>query len=140
VLFREVVFDNMVLDEGFDLPLLLGGPVQPETLWSLHSPDFQSGTTTNAHPDFRISGIREVVEAKARGAGPRHLHLGCGFSGWGPGQLESEIEEGSWWLTDFDAEVVLTAPYGERWELALKRIGIDLESAPLYPGGEEGTS
>ncbi len=122
---KDIIVSDLEFKEDLTAPLLLGGPVQQESLWAIHSRDFSCETTSQVSPAICISGIHEVLGALARQEGPSQYHLGCGYAGWSPGQLDREIEEGAWWLTSLETEFVLDMPYGERWEAILKKIGID---------------
>ena len=51
--------------------------------------------------------------------------MSLGYSGWGPGQLESEMKEGSWIPTDLAPSIVYEVPLEERWERSLRHAGID---------------
>jgi putative transcriptional regulator len=55
------------------------------------------------------------------------LKLFDGFAGWGPGQLENELESGSWLVADIDAELVLSDD-PEMWANLLKSIGQNILS------------
>ncbi len=55
------------------------------------------------------------------------LKLFDGFAGWGPGQLEEELDVGSWLIADIDADLVLSDD-PEMWENLLKRIGQNILS------------
>jgi putative transcriptional regulator len=48
-----------------------------------------------------------------------------GYSGWGEGQLESEMKQGSWIPVDLDYDLVFDTPIEHRWEAALATLGID---------------
>jgi putative transcriptional regulator len=55
------------------------------------------------------------------------LKLFDGFAGWGAGQLEQELETGSWLIADVDADLVLSDD-PDMWENLLKRIGQNILS------------
>ncbi|CAM2066079.1 UPF0301 protein J3U87_20435 [Sulfidibacter corallicola] len=133
---KDIIADQHVLRSDVNTPILVGGPVQPEFLWAVHSPDFVGKSTTEM--DFRIhmSSILEVLNALAEGHGPTTYHLGCGYAGWGPGQLSNEIKEGAWWLTPVDIDLVLKMPYTRRWEAVLANIGINPETTSFFQTGE----
>lgn len=60
----------------------------------------------------------------------------AGYSGWGPGQLENEIAEGSWVITDATADLVFGDPE-EMWREALRRMGGEyalMATMPYDPG------
>jgi putative transcriptional regulator len=48
-----------------------------------------------------------------------------GYAGWGEGQLESEMKQGSWIPVDLDYSLVFDTPIEHRWEAALATLGID---------------
>jgi putative transcriptional regulator len=48
-----------------------------------------------------------------------------GYAGWGPGQLDREIQQGAWIVSDVDVSLIFETPFEEVWEGSLKRMGID---------------
>ena len=48
-----------------------------------------------------------------------------GYSGWAPGQLDSEIREGAWIPVDLDPSLIFEVPPDSRWTAALASLGID---------------
>jgi len=59
--------------------------------------------------------LDELPEALRRG------RVYAGFSGWGPGQLEDEIEAGAWLVLDPDPNDLFTADPGDLWRVVLRR-------------------
>ena len=43
-----------------------------------------------------------------------------GYSGWGPGQLESELDASAWLLSDVDRDLIFNTPPDEMWEKAIR--------------------
>jgi len=61
----------------------------------------------------------------ARGAGPRQTLLALGYAGWGPGQLDAEIQANGWLQVPADEHLVFGQDLEAKWELALAKLGID---------------
>ncbi len=109
-------------------PVLGGGPVEPShgfVLFESESPpDDDEGIVLSEH-GLVVSGNTATLLQLVRGELSSRYHLILGYSGWGPGQLEHEIEESSWLVAPIDRELIFATPFQERWEAALKLIGVD---------------
>ena len=111
-----------------DVPVLMGGPVAPNTGWIVYDPNNRT-VPEEARIDVgervQVSASRAVLEALAHSKdGSRHL-LVLGYAGWSAGQLDMEIREGSWIPVELNASVVFETPYPDRWSAALSVLGID---------------
>ena len=110
-------------------PVLLGGPVAPETGWILYDvegvPQPGTGRTIAVGERMACSASLELLQRIARGDGPDTCAMVLGYAGWAAGQLESEMKEGSWIPVDLDYELVFGTPVETRWEAALASLGID---------------
>jgi putative transcriptional regulator len=103
-----------------------GGPVERGRGFVLHSADYRAGRATmRVSGGFGMTATLDVLGALARGAGPRSALLALGYSGWGAGQLESEIARNDWLTAEAPADLVFQADDGAKWTGALKRLGID---------------
>ena len=56
---------------------------------------------------------------------PPHARLIVGYAGWGPGQLEAELHESSWLLSDIDRDLIFNTPADQMWDRAIRRLGAD---------------
>ena len=129
----EDVFSEVGVTVGavgtVDAPVMLGGPVSPESGWILYDPEGvpqpSTGQTISVSPRIACSASLELLERLARGDGPDTCAMILGYSGWGVGQLESEMKQGSWIPVDLDYEIVFETPIEKRWEAALATLGID---------------
>lgn len=127
------VFDEVGVSvrAGSDVhaPVLLGGPVSPESGWILYDaegiPAPSSGKTITVGDRIACSASVDLLERIARGDGPDTCAMMLGYSGWGAGQLESEMRQGSWIPVDLDYQLVFETPIEQRWEAALATLGID---------------
>ena len=67
----------------------------------------------------------EILEDISNGTSPDQCLLALGYSGWGPGQLESEIQSNGWLIGDASDELVFATEDDVKWDAALKNMGID---------------
>ena len=56
---------------------------------------------------------------------PKNAMLAVGYAGWGPGQLEKEIAENSWLVTEADESIVFSNDLDGKWASVLAEMGID---------------
>lgn len=120
----DILADPSQFKQNLEGPLMVGGPVSPEFMWALHSQDFLDHSTTKMNT-VSMSSAQEVLRGIAQGSGPSKYLLGSGYAGWGPGQLDRELIEGSWWSVPLDFKLVLELPFEQRWEFVLQSLGID---------------
>ena len=108
------------------MQVLMGGPVETSRGFVLHSPDFYIDQSTLPIDDsVCLTATIDILRAIARGEGPENAVLALGYAGWGAGQLETEIQQNGWLNCPADAELIFGASVDARYELALRRIGID---------------
>ena len=71
-----------------------------------------------------VLGIRAVdLEAEPGADAGLEARVFTGYSGWGPGQLESELSSNGWFVVDGVADDVFTGVAGRLWEEVLRRTG-----------------
>ncbi|RYY99098.1 MAG: YqgE/AlgH family protein [Chitinophagaceae bacterium] len=89
-------------------PLYTGGPVDQEHLYFVHRrPDLVEGGTPAGNGLYVGGNFSQAVAAiNAQQLSPRDLKLFVGYCGWDAGELEAEIEEGSWTIVDGNADLV----------------------------------
>jgi putative transcriptional regulator len=66
------------------------------------------------------------------------VRIFAGYSGWGPMQLEAEIEAGGWFVVDAHPDDILTADPAGLWRAVLRRQGGEFAVSANYPLGGEG--
>lgn len=109
-----------------DIIVRTGGPVGQELGFLLHSTDYKTEGTIQVTDRIAMSGRPEVLADVAKGKGPRRVLLAFGYAGWSPGQLESEMMEGSWVTAPADDAIVFDDADATKWQRASARRGIDL--------------
>lgn len=117
-----------------DMPLYMGGPVEPQRGWILTTtaPDVEhrplgGGLYLTASPEL----LRNALEAQPI---PRRTLVLAGYAGWGPGQLDSELEASSWLIAPLELDLIFEIPSAVSWEMAIRRMGAD--PAMLQAGGQ----
>jgi putative transcriptional regulator len=121
----QSLYDQMGRQWGGDeKPFLMrGGPVQPEHAWIVHGPDCNSGTKHHVIDDIYLNTSLDALDELADRGDPFRFFVG--YAGWGPGQLDNEIQEGAWILSNVDGDLIFHTPLESIWETALKNMGID---------------
>ena len=116
-------------------PVFLGGPVQPSSGWIVAiDPDLddKTGGVIEVGERVRISSSRTAFDSLARdvrqrapgASDPKRRLVVVGYSGWGPGQLESEIGAGAWLPVPLDEGVLFDVDADQRWERAYALSGL----------------
>ena len=106
-------------------PVLYGGPVQMDRGFVLHRPLGNWQSTLAVSDDLGLTTSKDVLEAMARGEGPRDVLVSLGYAGWGAGQLEQELAQNAWLTVDADADVIFGLPPERRLPAAMSRLGFD---------------
>ena len=102
-----------------NIPVYWGGPVEVEKIFILHSNEYKS-TSTRSYGEFSISQDYEILFNIANNKGPKKSLVILGYSGWGSGQLEGEMERDHWILSDFDLNIPFSKESNTKWEKAYK--------------------
>jgi putative transcriptional regulator len=117
-----------------------GGPVEPASGFLLHTAEYATAGTERVAGDIAVTVLSprpEVLGEIARGGGPRRFLFVLGYAGWGPGQLDGELEEGSWIVEPARPEDVFTDDPEGLWSDVLRRKGgpfAVLAAMPPDPG------
>jgi putative transcriptional regulator len=108
-----------------------GGPVQPDGALCLGSVAAD------------VAGVRQVVDGVCTvdldgdipviTAGVTRLRVFAGHSGWSPGQLDAEIEQGAWWVVPGSAADLFSEDPRPLWSRVLRRQPAPLNLLSTYP-------
>ena len=102
-----------------DIPVFWGGPVDVKKIFILHSAEYKSESTKN-YGDISVSQDYNILFDIAQNKGPEKSLIIFGYSGWGDGQLEGEMEIGGWILSDIDLNIMFDQESNTKWEKAYK--------------------
>jgi len=135
LLLRQLCADHSLEYAGNpDRRVRRGGPVQPEQGLVLYGEEHLDPEGRPVVDGLHVSASRGTLGRLCRLERGRFLCF-SGYAGWGPGQLEREITDGSWVVAPAEAGVIFEVAPEEMWCACLKRIGI--EPGALVPGSSE---
>lgn len=106
-------------------PVHFGGPVQVDRGFVLHRPLGNWQSTLAVEDDVGLTTSKDVLEAVARGDGPKDVIISLGYAGWSAGQLEEEIAQNAWLTVAADPHVLFDTPAEGRLPAAMRLLGID---------------
>ena len=102
-----------------NVPVFWGGPVDIKEIFILHSAEYKSNTTQN-YGNISISQDYNILFDIAENKGPEKSLIIFGYSGWGSGQLEGEMERDHWILSDIDLNIIFDEESNTKWDKAYK--------------------
>lgn len=108
-----------------DVAIHLGGPVEPQRGFILHSPDWGGQESVHVGNRWVLSATLDILRAIAEGRGPSRWTAALGYAGWGAGQLEQELRGNGWFATPGDDALLYDTDVTTRWSAAFKSAGID---------------
>jgi len=109
-----------------EIRLCAGGPVEHARGFVLHTTDWSTLSTLQVDDRLALTANLDVLKAIASGGGPRHGLLALGYAGWGPGQLDEEMQQNSWLNAPLsDPELIFGDDQIDMWRRALALLRID---------------
>ena len=114
--------------------LCAGGPVENARGFVLHTADWTGEGSLRVNEALALTASLDVLQVIAGGGGPRECVLALGYAGWGPGQLDHEIQQNAWLSGPADEMLLFDADHDTKWRRALAALRID----PLMLSGVAG--
>jgi len=102
-----------------------GGPVEQGRGFVLHSSDYLQSGSLRVDDEVALTATLDILKEMAAGGGPRRSLLALGYAGWGPGQLDAEIQANGWLSVSSDESLVFDDDLDNKWERAIHKIVID---------------
>lgn len=132
-LLEQMDIDGMAAQR--DHAVMCGGPVEIERGFILHAAsDFNGPDSQQVSPDISVSVTKDVLMAMASETPPQRARMMIGYSGWGPGQLEGELKDTAWLVSDCDNALLFDTPASEIWTKTLAGLGITPEQLSSLSG------
>ncbi len=111
-----------------EIRIHFGGPVETGRGFVLHSADYIQEGSLQVNDDMALTATVDILRDIADGNGPRRSLLALGYAGWGPGQLDSEIQANGWLNVEADENLVFDPDLDDKWERAIAKLGFDPSS------------
>ncbi len=111
-----------------------GGPLEKVRGFVIHSTDYVKEDTIVISDNIAVSSSIDIITDIAFGMGPKENLIALGYASWAPQQLEREIMNNTWLVTQPDSELVFRTKDEEKWQKAIDSLGIDINHLSVYSG------
>lgn len=127
ITFAELLeqLDIRTKDQPPPIAVHFGGPVETGRGFVLHSDDYIQDNTVVMDGGVALTATIDILRAVAEGFGPSQYLLTLGYAGWGPGQLEGELQDNAWLTVPADASILFGAALDQKWTRAVAKLGFD---------------
>lgn len=122
----KIVSDIEFDPKALHLTVMNGGPVEGARGFLLHSSDFHQDDTIKVDNNVSVTGTLDALKDVAMGNGPEKKLFILGYAGWSAGQLDEELQRNAWLVADADPDLVFALDFNKKWDMALKKLGIDV--------------
>lgn len=110
-------------------PVYCGGPVRKEQGFILHRDSKKPWLGTEQLADnLFITATKDILQDIANNQGPEQFLIILGYSGWGAGQLEEEIQDNAWLNAPADNRILFESQDQHRWQQAISSLGFNPEA------------
>lgn len=122
------LLDQLGIEHATAQPIQVhfGGPVETGRGFVLHSTEYLQDSSLQIDETVALTATVDILRDIARGRGPRQHLLALGYAGWGPGQLDQEIQANGWLIVDPDETLLFDADLGGKWQKAVDKLGLDV--------------
>lgn len=120
---------------GHDTPLFLGGPVEQDTLHFIHRMKDQIEGAQQVLDNVYWAGNYEQLKIllSSGNVSPEDIRFFIGYSGWGAGQLQSELEAGAWIAARVPGNRLFDTDPDQLWRQILNDMGGKYKLMSNYP-------
>lgn len=110
-----------------DIPVFIGGPVNLQQGFVLHTPPSSWEKTLQVGADIHLTSSKDILEAIANNEGPEQFLVLLGYSGWSAGQLEQELQSNSWLTAVSSKKITFNSDIDRKWQMAFDTLGFNLD-------------
>jgi putative transcriptional regulator len=116
------------------IELFRGGPVDSARGFVLHTSDWTGDGSLMVDDQVALTASLDVLKAIADGGGPAHGFLALGYAGWGPGQLDQEMQDNAWLSAPASLDILFDRDHETKWRRAMATLKVD----PVLLSGSAG--
>jgi putative transcriptional regulator len=122
---RSIVTADEPLNIHPSLYLYTGGPVEPTRAWILTAQGSLDPEALEVMKGIYLSASPSLVRRTLEAAPDASTRMVVGYAGWGAGQLDVELAEGSWLLAPVETSLIFETSVDTMWESAIRRLGAE---------------
>lgn len=120
-----IVTADEPLDIHPDLHLHTGGPVEPTRAWILTGREDLDPEALELSEGVYLSASPTLVRKTLETPPDPNVRMIVGYAGWGAGQLDVELAQGSWLLAPVQQDLLFQTDADKMWETAIRRLGAE---------------
>ena len=113
------------LDIHPSVHLYTGGPVEPTRAWILTAKEDLDPEALEVTSGVYLSASPTIVRRTLESAPDPGVRMVVGYAGWGSGQLDVELAQGSWLMAPVESDLIFETSSEKMWETAIRRLGAD---------------
>ncbi|MCQ2741327.1 MAG: YqgE/AlgH family protein [Alphaproteobacteria bacterium] len=134
--FQDLAIDLPLSFRELPPPINLykGGPLEKTKGFILHSDEYKIESSINTGGGIMVSSSLDVLKDIALGKGPQKGLIALGYAGWVPNQVEQEIANNLWLVTDATPDLVFAPDDDTKWQQAIASLGIDFSNWTSFLG------
>lgn len=119
---------------NFDTNISIGGPVSPNSIHFIHTVGNLIPDTTLVTDGIYWGGSFDAVKSLILSGkiSKRQIRFFIGYSGWGENQLDKELKERSWLVSELDVVKIMTGK-DDMWTKTVNQLGPKYKPWTIYP-------
>jgi putative transcriptional regulator len=112
--------------------IVMGGPINPTSLFVVHSPEYAIEETIKVDKIFSYTNHSQIVFDLSKGNGPKNSIIAIGCATWTAGQIEAELATDSWVLADVDESILFQTPTNKIYDKITNDMGLKESNSAFY--------
>lgn len=132
----DITIDSVFEDlTNLNTPIHLGGPCEPDSIFFIHSLEDQIPNSKHIKDNIYWSAnINRVLELNNLGmVNSQNIKFFIGYSGWQNDQLESELKQNQWIISDITADLLWQTQQKLIWSKSIKKLSPEYDQWLVVP-------